>query len=85
VGCSTNSKQKRRLPIVKDWYRHGSGEVPDIILRVAEEVRKALSNQKVVEVLVPLTEDLILPHWNNRRRWSTLSYDVSNNQPWRDE
>ena len=45
------------MTIVKDWYRHGSGEVPDIILRVAEEVRKALSNQKVVEVLVPLTED----------------------------
>lgn len=41
---------------VKDWYRQGSGEVPDIILRVAEEARKCLSNQKVVEVLVPLTE-----------------------------
>jgi len=48
------SSKKR---VVKDWYRHGSGEVPDIILRVAEEVRKCLSNQKVVEVVVPLTED----------------------------
>ena len=41
----------------KDCYRRGSEEVPDIILRVAEEARKSLSNQKVVEVLVPLTED----------------------------
>jgi len=46
-----------RKRIVKDWYCHGSGEVPDIILRVAEEVRKCLSNQKIVEVVVPLTED----------------------------
>eukprot|EP00986_Skeletonema_menzelii_P017976 scaffold23406_cov142-Skeletonema_menzelii.AAC.2 len=42
---------------VKDWYRRGSGEIQDIILRVAEEVRKCLSNQKVVEILVPLTEE----------------------------
>ena len=42
---------------VKDWYRRGSGEIPDIILRVAEEVRKCLSNQKIVEILVPLTEE----------------------------
>ena len=41
----------------KDWYGRGSGGVPDIILRVAEEARKSLSNQKVVEVLVPLAED----------------------------
>ncbi|KAK1733265.1 heat shock protein 70 family protein [Skeletonema marinoi] len=42
---------------VKDWYRRGSGEIPDIILRVAEEVRICLSNQKIVEILVPLTEE----------------------------
>ncbi len=42
---------------VKDWYRRGSGEIQDIILRVAEEVRKCLSNQKIVEILVPLTEE----------------------------
>jgi len=47
---------RKRMP-VKDWYREGKGEVPDIILRVAEEARKCLSNQKVVEVLVPLTEE----------------------------
>ncbi|KAL3793360.1 hypothetical protein ACHAWO_002561 [Cyclotella atomus] len=41
----------------KDWYVRGSGGVPDIILRVAEEGRKRLSNQKIVEVLVPLTEE----------------------------
>jgi molecular chaperone DnaK (HSP70) len=41
---------------VKDWYRRGSGEIQDIILRVAEEVRKCLTNQKIVEILVPLTE-----------------------------
>ena len=45
------------MTIVEDWYRHGSGDVPDIILRVAEEVRKCLSNQKIIEVVVPLTED----------------------------
>ena len=43
--------------VVKDWYRHGSGEVQDIILRVAEEARKSLTNQKVIEILVPLTEE----------------------------
>lgn len=42
---------------VKDWYRRGSGEIQDIILRVAEEVRKCLSNQKIAEILVPLTEE----------------------------
>ncbi|KAL3760088.1 hypothetical protein ACHAWU_004246 [Discostella pseudostelligera] len=50
-------REKRRVPIIKDWYRHGSGDVPSIILRVAEKVRIRLSNQKSVEVLVPLTED----------------------------
>jgi hypothetical protein len=50
-------REKRRVPIIKDWYRHGSGDVPNIILRVAEKVRIRLSNQKSVEVLVPLTED----------------------------
>ena len=53
---STTTRRKKRS-VVKDWYRHGTGEVPDIILRVAEEVRKCLSNQKIVEVLVPLSED----------------------------
>ncbi|KAL9189846.1 hypothetical protein ACHAXT_009521 [Thalassiosira profunda] len=52
----SGNKKARRRP-VKDWYRQGSGEVPDIILRVAEEARKSLSNQKVVEVRVPLTEE----------------------------
>ncbi len=42
---------------VKDWYKRGSGEIQDIILRVAEEVRKCLSNQKIVEILVPLSEE----------------------------
>ena len=58
-GLEDAAAEKRirtRMPI-KDWYRQGSGEVPDIILRTAEEARKCLSNQKVVEVLVPLTED----------------------------
>ena len=50
------SKTRKSLG-TKDWYGRGSGGVPDIILRVAEEARKSLSNQKVVEVLVPLTED----------------------------
>ncbi|KAL7534912.1 hypothetical protein ACHAWF_004996 [Thalassiosira exigua] len=50
-------RKGRRRPTVRDWYRHGSGEVPDVILRVAEEARKRLSNQKSVEVLVPLTEE----------------------------
>lgn len=43
--------------VVKDWYRQGSGEVQDIILRVAEEARKSLTNQKVIEIFVPLTEE----------------------------
>ena len=42
---------------VKDWYRRGSGEVQDIMLRVAEDVRKCLTNQKTLEILVPLTEE----------------------------
>ena len=50
---NANTKSLR----AKDCYRRGSEGVPDIILRVAEEARKSLSNQKVVEVLVPLTED----------------------------
>ncbi|KAL7541933.1 hypothetical protein ACHAXR_011368 [Thalassiosira sp. AJA248-18] len=56
VAGSENGRKKKRMAVVKDWFRQGSGEVPDIILRVAEEARKCLSNQKVVEVLVPLTE-----------------------------
>jgi molecular chaperone DnaK (HSP70) len=43
--------------VIKDLYKSGSGGVSDIILRVAEEARKRLSNQKIVEVLVPLTEE----------------------------
>ena len=50
------TKTKKLLPI-KDLFRQGTGEVPDIILRVAEMARKSLSNQKKVEVLVPFTED----------------------------
>ena len=52
-----STARRKKRSVVKDWYRHGTGEVPDIILRVAEEVRKCLSNQKIVEVLVPLSED----------------------------
>jgi len=51
------SNKSKKPPVIRDWYQHGSGEVPDIILRVAETARKALSNQKVVEVLVPLSEE----------------------------
>lgn len=56
---TTNAERemRRRIPVVKDWYRQGSGDVPSIILRVAEKVRIRLSNQKLVEVLVPLTQD----------------------------
>jgi len=54
---SDNDKKNERRKPIKDWYSQASGEVPDIILRTAEEARKCLSNQKVVEVLVPLTED----------------------------
>ena len=57
IDKNRRQTSSRKRQVVKDWYRHGSGEVPDIILRVAEEVRKCLSNQKVVEVVVPLTED----------------------------
>ena len=57
VGGNEEYARQRRSTPVKDWYRQGSGEVPDIILRVAEEARKRLSNQKIVEILVPLTEE----------------------------
>ena len=57
IGIVKIESEKRRIPIVKDWYRQGSGDVPGIILRMAEKVRIRLSNQKMVEVLVPLTED----------------------------
>ncbi|KAL3780453.1 hypothetical protein ACHAW5_004579 [Stephanodiscus triporus] len=43
--------------IIKDWLRHGSGEVRNIILRTAERVRICLSNRKSVDVILPLTED----------------------------
>jgi molecular chaperone DnaK (HSP70) len=57
-GEDSNEKRKpRKRRGVKDWYRQGSAGIPDVILRVAEEARKALSNQKVVEILVPLTEE----------------------------
>ena len=49
---------KKKKPIqVKDWFSDGSGQVQDIILCVAEEVRKTLSNKKVVEVLVPFSQE----------------------------
>ncbi len=43
--------------MIKNWYHHGSGDVPNIILRVAERVRICLTNQKAVDVILPLTED----------------------------
>ncbi len=57
VEMNNAESEKRRIPIVKDWYSQGAGDVPSIILRMAERVRIRLSNQKMVEVLVPLTED----------------------------
>jgi hypothetical protein len=51
------SSKRSKILVTKDLYANGSGSIPDIILRVAEEARKSLSNQKVVEVLVPLSEE----------------------------
>ncbi len=56
----TGKKKIRRnnnYSMIKNWYCHGSGDVPNIIVRVAERVRICLSNQKVVDVILPLTED----------------------------
>lgn len=57
INNKINNNEGGGVVFVKDWYRRGSGEIQDIILRVAEEVRKCLSNQKIVEILVPLSED----------------------------
>lgn len=57
VEMANAEREKRKIPIVKDWYRQGAGDVQSIILRMAEKVRIRLSNQKVVEVLVPLTQN----------------------------
>ncbi|KAL3809818.1 hypothetical protein ACHAXA_002388 [Cyclostephanos tholiformis] len=43
--------------MIKNWYRHGSGDLPNIIVRLAERVRICLSNQKAVDIILPLTED----------------------------
>ncbi|KAL3802674.1 hypothetical protein HJC23_011998 [Cyclotella cryptica] len=49
--------EKTKQRGTRDLYANGSGAVPDMILRVAEEARKNLSNQKSIDVLVPLIED----------------------------
>ena len=49
---------KKEKPIqVKDWFNVGSGQVQDIILCVAEEVRKSLSNKKAVDVVLPFSQE----------------------------
>lgn len=49
---------KKDNPIqVKDWFNDGPGQVQDIILCVAEEVRKTLSNKKAVEVVLPFSQE----------------------------
>ena len=55
-SIATKSEKPKQFG-TRDLYANGPGPVPDIILRVAEEARKNLSNQKSVDVLVPLTED----------------------------
>jgi hypothetical protein len=60
VRRNNESNEKRRQnnqSIIKNWYRFGTNEVSSIILRLAERIRICLSNQKSVQIILPLTEN----------------------------
>ena len=60
VRRNNESNERRRQnnqSIIKNWYRFGTNEVSSIILRLAEKVRISLSNQKSVQIVLPLTEN----------------------------
>jgi hypothetical protein len=72
VRRNNESNEKRRQNnqlIIKNWYRFGTNEVSSIILRLAEKIRICLSNQKSVQIILPLTEN----------GWQRLMLSTTNN------